>query len=149
MNVETSVGVAFAAISFGLVILARLQLGKSFTVTPRASSLVTHGLYSRLRHPMYIFFDVSVCGIALALHRWYVLSLLAILLPLQMKNARKAQDAPGEVRRTLRDLSSCYMVLRHGHLIATPNRTLATYVQKLSLSASELIHLAGPHWATL
>jgi protein-S-isoprenylcysteine O-methyltransferase Ste14 len=88
MNVETSVGVAFAAISFGLVILARLQLGKSFTVTPRASSLVTHGLYSRLRHPMFIFFDLTVCGMALALHRWYVLSLLAILLPLQTKNAR-------------------------------------------------------------
>jgi protein-S-isoprenylcysteine O-methyltransferase Ste14 len=88
MNVETSVGVALAAISFAFVVLARLQLGKSFAVTPKASDLVTHGLYSRLRHPMYIFADLTVCGIALAVHRWYVLLLLVILLPLQTRNAR-------------------------------------------------------------
>jgi protein-S-isoprenylcysteine O-methyltransferase Ste14 len=88
MNVETSVGVALAAISFALVVLARLQLGKSFSVTPMANDLVTHGLYSRLRHPMYLFVDLTVCGIALAMHRGHVLLVLIILLPLQTRNAR-------------------------------------------------------------
>jgi|SRR6478672_8310818 protein-S-isoprenylcysteine O-methyltransferase Ste14 len=82
------VGAAIAAISLALVIIARVQLGKSFAVTPMAKDLVTHGLYSRLQHPMYVFVDFTVCGIALAVRRWYVLLPLAILLPLQMRNAR-------------------------------------------------------------
>jgi protein-S-isoprenylcysteine O-methyltransferase Ste14 len=65
MNVETFVGVGVAVVSFALLVLARLQLGMSFTVTPRANDLVTHGLYSRLQHPMYMFADSTVCGIAL------------------------------------------------------------------------------------
>jgi protein-S-isoprenylcysteine O-methyltransferase Ste14 len=89
MNVETFVGVALAAVSFALAVLARLQLGKSFSVTPKANDLVTHGLYSRLQHPMYLFVDLALCGIALALHCWYVLLLLLILVPLQARNTRK------------------------------------------------------------
>lgn len=80
-------GVALGAISFTLVILARAQLGKSFAVGPQAKDLVTHGLYSRLQHPMYLFVDLTVCGIALAVQRWYVLLILALLLVLQTRNA--------------------------------------------------------------
>jgi protein-S-isoprenylcysteine O-methyltransferase Ste14 len=96
MNVETVAGVALAAISFALVLLARAQLGKSFAVTPQAKDLVTHGLYARLQHPMYVFVDLTVCGIALAVHRWYVLLFLVILLALQTRNGlaeRKALQA--------------------------------------------------------
>ena len=89
MAVQTIAGLVLAAVSFGLVILARVQLGKSFAVTPKASDLVTHGLYSRLQHPMYVFVDLTVCAIALAVHRWYVLLLLAVLVPLQLRNARR------------------------------------------------------------
>jgi protein-S-isoprenylcysteine O-methyltransferase Ste14 len=92
MNVETFAGVALAAISFAIVVLARAQLGKSFAVTPKAKDLVTHGLYSRLQHPMYVFVDLTVCGIALAVHRWYVLLFLAILVPLQMRNAHRERN---------------------------------------------------------
>lgn len=84
----TFAGAAIATISFALVILARVQLGKSFAVTPKAKDLVTHGLYARLQHPMYVFVDFTVCGIALAVRRWYALLPLAILLLLQMRNAR-------------------------------------------------------------
>ena len=92
MNVETFAGVALAVISFALVILARVQLDKSFSVTPKANDLVMHGLYSRLQHPMYVFVDLTVCGIALAAHRWYVLLTLVILLPLQTRNARRERN---------------------------------------------------------
>jgi protein-S-isoprenylcysteine O-methyltransferase Ste14 len=88
MSAQTIAGVLLAAISFALVVLARVQLGKSFSVAPKAVNLVTRGLYSRLRHPMYLFVDLAVCGIALALHRWYVLLSLVPLLPLQWRNAR-------------------------------------------------------------
>jgi protein-S-isoprenylcysteine O-methyltransferase Ste14 len=89
MNVETFAGVTLSVVSFALVVLSRVQLGKSFAVTPKANDLVTHGLYSRLQHPMYVFVDLTVSGIALAAHRWYVLLLLVILLPLQTRNARR------------------------------------------------------------
>lgn len=92
MNLETYVGVTLAAFSFALVILARIQLGKSFAVTPQARDLVTHGLYSRLQHPMYVFVDLTVCGIALAAHHWYVLLLLVILLPLQWRNGHRERN---------------------------------------------------------
>ena len=106
MNVETCAGVALAAVSFALVVVARVQLGKAFAVTPKAKDLVTHGLYSRLQHPMYVFVDLTVCGIALAVHRWYVLLLLVILLPLQTRNARRErrllQEKFGERYKTYR-----------------------------------------------
>lgn len=89
MSAETIAGVMLAAISFALAVVARVQLGKSFAVTPKAKDLVTHGLYSRLQHPMYVAVDLTVCGIALAVHGWYVLLLLVVLLPLQMRNARR------------------------------------------------------------
>jgi protein-S-isoprenylcysteine O-methyltransferase Ste14 len=92
MNVTTLAGVLLAVISFSLVLLARVQLGKSFAVTPKATELVRHGLYSRIQNPMYVFIDLTVGGIALALHRWYVLLVLAILLPLQIRNAFKERN---------------------------------------------------------
>lgn len=85
-EVQTLVGVVLAVISFALVLVARAQLGKSFAVTPQAKDLVTHGLYSHLQHPMYVFVDLTVCGIALAVHRWYVLLFLVILLTIQTRN---------------------------------------------------------------
>jgi protein-S-isoprenylcysteine O-methyltransferase Ste14 len=88
MNAELA-GMVLAAISFTLTVLARVQLGKSFAVTPKANDLVTHGLYSRLQHPMYLFVDLTFCGIAVAAHRWYVLLPLVILVPLQIRNARR------------------------------------------------------------
>jgi protein-S-isoprenylcysteine O-methyltransferase Ste14 len=92
MNLQTFAGVTLSVISIALTALARVQLGKSFAVSPKANHLVTRGLYSRLQHPMYLFVDLIVCGIALALDRWYVLLLLVILLPLQTRNARKERE---------------------------------------------------------
>jgi len=74
MNLLTFAGVTLSAISIAFMVLARLQLGKSFALSPKANDLVTHGVYSRLQHPMYLFVDLTVCGIALAVHHWYVLA---------------------------------------------------------------------------
>ena len=88
-TVMTFVGVTLVFVSFALMVMARVQLGNSFSVAPKANDLITHGLYSKLQHPMYLFVDLAICGIALAVHRWYVLLPLIILLPLQVRNARK------------------------------------------------------------
>ena len=56
-------GVVIGLPSLALLVLARIQLGGSFSVRPKAQALVTHGLYSRIRNPIYLF------GAALSLVR--------------------------------------------------------------------------------
>jgi len=68
--------------------VSRRQLGASFAFTPQAKGLVTHGLYSKFQNPIYLFVDLTVLSLALALRRWYVLLPLLILIPAQIRNAR-------------------------------------------------------------
>jgi protein-S-isoprenylcysteine O-methyltransferase Ste14 len=92
MNPIALAGILLAAVSFSLALLSRIQLGKSFAFTPRAKGLVTHGLYSRIRNPMYVFVDLTVIGLTLATHFWYLACILLVLLPLQIRNARKERE---------------------------------------------------------
>jgi protein-S-isoprenylcysteine O-methyltransferase Ste14 len=69
--------------------VARFQLGKSFAVTPQARALVTHGLYSKIRNPMYVFSGLLIVGFALAVQVPYLLLIIAVLLPLQIVRARQ------------------------------------------------------------
>jgi hypothetical protein len=48
-------GVVIGLPSLALLVLARIELGGSFSVRPKAQTLVTHGLYSRIRNPIYVF----------------------------------------------------------------------------------------------
>ncbi len=51
----TSMRIAAAIIglpSLVLLIVARVELGGSFSVRPKAQALVTHGHYSRIRNPI-------------------------------------------------------------------------------------------------
>lgn len=89
MDSQRLVGIVLAVVSFCFLILARVQLGKSFAFTPQAKGLVTHGLFSRIRNPMYLFVDLTLIGITLAIHFWYLAGILVILVPLQIRNARK------------------------------------------------------------
>jgi protein-S-isoprenylcysteine O-methyltransferase Ste14 len=71
-----------------LLTLARLQLGNSFSLTPQANNLVTHGLYSRIRNPIYLFGAFVVAGLFLFIERPYLLLLLVPMLILQVLRAR-------------------------------------------------------------
>jgi protein-S-isoprenylcysteine O-methyltransferase Ste14 len=57
------VGLVLAIAGIGLLTLARLQLGSSFSVTPQARQLVTTGLYSRIRNPVYVFSAIGLAGL--------------------------------------------------------------------------------------
>jgi protein-S-isoprenylcysteine O-methyltransferase Ste14 len=74
--------------ALALLTLARLQLGNSFSVTPQARNLVTHGLYSRIRNPIYFFGSFLIAGLFLFLERPYLLLLLVPVLILQIIRAR-------------------------------------------------------------
>ncbi len=49
------IGLSIALPAAVLLFVARWQLGRSFSVTPQARQLVTHGLYSKIRNPIYVF----------------------------------------------------------------------------------------------
>ncbi len=80
-------GVIIAVAGFGLVLTARVQLGKSFSVLPQAKALVTHGLYSKIRNPMYIFVDVTICGLIFAVNFPWLVLLLVLLAIAQTRQA--------------------------------------------------------------
>jgi protein-S-isoprenylcysteine O-methyltransferase Ste14 len=81
-------GLALMLPALALLTLARLQLGNSFSLTPQARNLVTHGLYSRIRNPIYFFGTFVIAGLLLYLERPYLLLLLVPVLILQIIRAR-------------------------------------------------------------
>src|SRR5271154_7134333 len=48
------IGLLIGSIGLTGVILARYTLGRSFSVTAKATALVTTGIYSRIRNPIYV-----------------------------------------------------------------------------------------------
>ena len=63
-------GLGLAALAFPLWIVARKQLGASFSFGADARRLVTTGLYARIRHPVYLFGTVAAWSAFLALQVW-------------------------------------------------------------------------------
>ena len=47
-------GIAIAAPAFLLFVAARIELGRAFSVRAKATTLVTTGVYSRIRNPIYL-----------------------------------------------------------------------------------------------
>ena len=77
--------------SLALLVLARIELGGSFSVRPKAQALVTHGLYSRIRNPIYVFGGLLVAGVVLYINQPRALWLLVAIIPLQIYRARQEE----------------------------------------------------------
>ncbi len=85
-------GVIVAIVGYVLLITARLQLGKSFSVSPQAKALVTHGLYARFRNPIYVSVGVMWIGIIVALHLyWLFLPLFLLLIAQIVRSGKEAR----------------------------------------------------------
>lgn len=83
------VGITLLVVGFILWTTARFQLGKSFAVSAKASALVTHGLYSRIRNPIYVFGSCVIAGVILTLGRPAGLLVFLAIIPLQIWRSRK------------------------------------------------------------
>jgi len=55
-------GIAIAAPAFLLFVAARIELGRAFSVQAKATTLVTTGVYSRIRNPIYFFGAIFFLG---------------------------------------------------------------------------------------
>jgi protein-S-isoprenylcysteine O-methyltransferase Ste14 len=81
-------GTLLAVPSFALWFTAKLHLGASFTPRPEARKLVAHGLYSRIRHPIYFFSTLAMIGTAICLRWWWCNLMIALTVPLQLWRIR-------------------------------------------------------------
>ncbi len=82
-------GLALAMIGYVLVVTARVQLGRSFSVKPKATELVAHGLYSRIRNPIYVFLDLMLVSVILMLNVPWALLVVPVLVVAQSLQARR------------------------------------------------------------
>jgi protein-S-isoprenylcysteine O-methyltransferase Ste14 len=81
-------GFALVILGFSGVLAARYTLGRSFSIRAKATALVTSGIYSRIRNPIYLSGFIVLAGMILVV-RLPILGLVAIILiPVQIFRAR-------------------------------------------------------------
>jgi protein-S-isoprenylcysteine O-methyltransferase Ste14 len=88
-GVMRSIGLALGVIGLGGVILSRYTLGKSFSIVAKATALVTGGIYSRIRNPIYISGIIFLVGVVLIIRRPMLLAFLIVIIPMQILRARR------------------------------------------------------------
>ncbi|HUJ40870.1 MAG TPA: isoprenylcysteine carboxylmethyltransferase family protein [Candidatus Acidoferrales bacterium] len=82
-------GVALMIPGFVMWGIAQMELGDSFAVGAEARQLVTRGIYSRVRNPIYVFGGIGIAGAFLAIGRpWYLLAFV-VLIPMQIVRSRR------------------------------------------------------------
>lgn len=86
------VGLAIAAPAFVLFVLARIQLGSAFSVRAKASTLVTTGIYARIRNPIYVFGGLLIAGAIIWAQRPWWLLIFVLLIPMQWLRVRKEEQ---------------------------------------------------------
>ncbi len=84
-------GIAIAAPAFLLFVAARIELGRAFSLQAKATTLVTTGLYSRIRNPIYFFGAILVLGIIIWMGRPWWLLIFVVIIPLQVVRSRKEE----------------------------------------------------------
>jgi protein-S-isoprenylcysteine O-methyltransferase Ste14 len=85
-------GLAIAIPSFVLFVMARLTLGRSFSLQAKATALVTTGIYARIRNPIYVFGGLMLAGALVWVHQLWWLLIFAVLVPMQVLRARKEEQ---------------------------------------------------------
>lgn len=105
-TVQRYIGMAMIAVGIGGIATARYQLGKSFSVSAQARNLVTTGLYSKIRNPIYVFGIVMITGVILVVQKpALVLLLVAVVIGQTIRARREArvlEAAFGEAYRQYR-----------------------------------------------
>jgi protein-S-isoprenylcysteine O-methyltransferase Ste14 len=82
-------GIALIALGYTGWLIARLELREFFTARAEARGLVTTGIYSKIRNPIYFFGLVFLAGLVLYLSvPWWWLLLMALIIIMQIWRAR-------------------------------------------------------------
>ncbi len=89
------IGLALSLVGLGGVVLARYTLGRSFSIRPKATALVTTGIYARIRNPIYVASAIMIVGLVLIVRRPALLLVLLIIVPMQIIRARREAQVLG------------------------------------------------------
>ncbi len=90
-DVLSNLALSLSAVCAVLWFVARWQLGSAFSVAPEARRLVTRGLYSRIRHPIYVFGTMAFLFVVLALQGWSALIIWVVVILIQVYRARREE----------------------------------------------------------
>lgn len=93
VNVSLAVGMA------GLLLwmLSMIHLGKSLAVLPGADTLVAHGVYRYIRHPIYVGITLTLLGLLVACGSVFgMVYLVVVVIPLNLFRARQEEQALAE-----------------------------------------------------
>jgi protein-S-isoprenylcysteine O-methyltransferase Ste14 len=105
-DLQRDIGTVMVLIGICGVATARHQLGRSFAIKAAAHKLVTHGIYSKIRNPIYVFGMVLIAGFVLIIHRpllWLIFLALAIMQILRAhREAQVLEAAFGDEYREYR-----------------------------------------------
>jgi protein-S-isoprenylcysteine O-methyltransferase Ste14 len=96
MTIPRLVGLSIFFPSFLLFVLARIQLGRAFSIEAKAEILVTTGLYSRIRNPIYVFGALMIVGAIVFASKPVLLLIFVVLIPLQIIRSRKEEHVLSE-----------------------------------------------------
>ncbi len=84
-------GIVIGVPALLLWFIARMQLGKSFSIRPQARELVTHGIYSKIRNPIYLFGSLFIAAIIFYLERPVFLLAFALVIPMQLIRVKREE----------------------------------------------------------
>jgi protein-S-isoprenylcysteine O-methyltransferase Ste14 len=79
-NLVTLIGMAASC-------LALFTLGRHFGIRPRARGVVSHGIYARIRHPLYVFEAIAQLGTLIVVFSPAALAVFVAYLGLQLGRA--------------------------------------------------------------
>lgn len=105
-NAERYVGTVLAVVGMSGIVAARYTLGRSFSIKAEAHALVTSGIYSKFRNPIYVFGAIMLVGLILVVQRpilWIVLPVIVIGQTIRARReARVLEAAFGDEYREYR-----------------------------------------------
>ena len=132
------VGGALIVVAVPLMIVSRIQLGGAFSFRPKATTLVTRGIYSKIPHPLFFFLDVALLGVVIAARqRWLVAAWLALA-------AVHGWAAAREARVLERAFGNSYRQYPGRHLVVTTGRRHPGCAQGPGELSKNLHTLASP-----
>ena len=86
------IGCVLALAALTMTIVSRVQLGKAFTVRIVAKELVTTGDYSKIRHPMFLFVDLTLLGLIIISHLSFIIVVWFFFVSGQSVRAWKEEE---------------------------------------------------------
>lgn len=89
LTLSRRIGLVLAISGFVCWAAARLQLTRSFSIRAKATELITLGIYSRIRNPVYIFGTIFTAGMILLVGRPIWLLAIFVIVPMQVMRARQ------------------------------------------------------------